>query len=218
MRKLLPAVAALLGATALVAPASAAVQIDFIQGGAVSSLVGFTVIDDFNDASGISAGSNYVIQSGDNTNGAALPQADSAGTNYLSVKGDGFATIDFAGAGVSGFAFEWGSLDTYNTLEIVLSDGTILSIVPGLSPLDNPIPASGSHTDPSSNGVLQVAGTAGELFTKITLRATTNSFEIDNLAVQNAVPEASTWAMMLAGMGIVGFSMRRKRNVAVSFA
>jgi len=33
-----------------------------------------------------------------------------------------------------------------------------------------------------------------------------------------AVPEASTWAMMLAGLGAVGFAMRRKRNVAISFA
>ncbi len=77
--------------------------------------------------------------------------------------------------------------------------------------------AYGSHTDPTANGLLKVVGTAGETFAKIRLSSSTNSFEIDNLAVQS-VPEASTWAMMLAGMGIVGFSMRRKRNVAVSFA
>lgn len=40
-------------------------------------------------------------------------------------------------------------------------------------------------------------------------------FTID--AVSN-VPEPSTWAMMLAGFGAVGFSMRRRRNVRVSFA
>lgn len=32
------------------------------------------------------------------------------------------------------------------------------------------------------------------------------------------VPEASTWAMMLAGFGALGFAMRRRRNVNVSFA
>jgi len=33
-----------------------------------------------------------------------------------------------------------------------------------------------------------------------------------------AVPEASTWAMMLAGFGAIGFAMRRRQNVRVSFA
>jgi PEP-CTERM motif len=33
----------------------------------------------------------------------------------------------------------------------------------------------------------------------------------------NTVPEPATWAMMLAGFGVVGFSMRR-RQVRVSFA
>ncbi len=36
--------------------------------------------------------------------------------------------------------------------------------------------------------------------------------------VSPAVPEASTWAMMLAGFGALGFAMRRRRNVNVSFA
>jgi hypothetical protein len=33
-----------------------------------------------------------------------------------------------------------------------------------------------------------------------------------------AVPESSTWAMMIAGFGSVGYAMRRRRSVAVSFA
>lgn len=35
---------------------------------------------------------------------------------------------------------------------------------------------------------------------------------------EGAVPEISTWAMMLAGMGLVGFAMRRHQNVSVSYA
>ena len=33
-----------------------------------------------------------------------------------------------------------------------------------------------------------------------------------------AVPEPATWALMLAGFGSVGYAMRRRRNVAISFA
>ena len=33
-----------------------------------------------------------------------------------------------------------------------------------------------------------------------------------------AVPEPATWAMMIAGFGMVGFAMRRSQKVSVSFA
>lgn len=36
--------------------------------------------------------------------------------------------------------------------------------------------------------------------------------------VNGAVPEPSTWAMLLVGFGLVGSALRRRRNVAVSFA
>ncbi|MDB5585019.1 MAG: hypothetical protein JWR80_10195 [Bradyrhizobium sp.] len=36
-----------------------------------------------------------------------------------------------------------------------------------------------------------------------------------NLSV-SAVPESSTWAMMLAGFGVIGFGLRRRRRETVS--
>jgi hypothetical protein len=33
-----------------------------------------------------------------------------------------------------------------------------------------------------------------------------------------AVPEPGTWMLMLLGFGAIGFAMRRRRNVRVSFA
>ena len=48
-----------------------------------------------------------------------------------------------------------------------------------------------------------------------------NSVYADNvrfeLGAAAAVPEASTWAMMLAGFGIVGGAMRRRQRTSVSF-
>jgi PEP-CTERM motif len=49
-----------------------------------------------------------------------------------------------------------------------------------------------------------------------------NSVYADNvrfeLGAVGTVPEASTWALMLAGFGIVGAAMRRRKKVSVSFA
>jgi hypothetical protein len=37
-------------------------------------------------------------------------------------------------------------------------------------------------------------------------------------AASPAVPEPATWAMMIAGFGMVGFAMRRSRKVSVVYA
>jgi hypothetical protein len=44
--------------------------------------------------------------------------------------------------------------------------------------------------------------------------ASGNDFAIDNLVLSmtSAVPEPATWAMMIAGMGMVGASLRRRRS------
>lgn len=43
-------------------------------------------------------------------------------------------------------------------------------------------------------------------------------FENLEFTTAAGVPEAATWAMMLAGFGMIGFAMRRRQNVTVSFA
>jgi hypothetical protein len=67
------------------------------------------------------------------------------------------------------------------------------------------------------NGLFTVVGGAGETFTGITLASGSNSFEIDRLAVSGAVPEPATWAMMIAGFGFIGGTMRVRRRT-LSFA
>jgi hypothetical protein len=44
--------------------------------------------------------------------------------------------------------------------------------------------------------------------------ASGNDFAIDNLAlaINSTVPEPATWAMMIAGFGLVGLSLRRRRS------
>jgi hypothetical protein len=44
---------------------------------------------------------------------------------------------------------------------------------------------------------------------------------IDNIVFQNvttAVPEPATWAMMLMGFGAIGFGLRRRKQMELTFA
>ena len=195
---------ALIASTAYANVANAAVEISF-DAGLATPAPGYTVVDTFDTADGLT-GSLYQIKVPP-ADGNGAPPANSfpAGTPYLSVLGGGSATYTFANP-VSGFQFDWGSIDAYNTLTIHGSGNTI--IIPGSNFIN---PANGNQTAPGTNGRFTVTGTAGELFTGVTFASSGNSFEVDNLAVQSAVPEPATWALMLLGFGGVGFALRRAK-------
>lgn len=152
--------------------------------------------------------------------GAGAPPANSipSGTNYLSVLAGGFASILFGGP-VSAFSFDWGSIDSYNILTILPFGGGDSIVVPGTSFTNTA--ANGNQVAPGTNGRFTVQGTAGTQYIGFNLTSTSNSFEIDNVAVPvtGAVPEPATWAMMLLGFGGIGFAARRrKRNVTTTVA
>jgi hypothetical protein len=86
-----------------------------------------------------------------------------------------------------------------------------------------------SFLDGSGLGFTTAAGTGVNLFFQDsassfrvnTVNPFTTSFASANATVaqvSSAVPEPTTWAMMLVGFGAVGFAMRRKPKVAVSYA
>lgn len=201
-------------AVALAAPANATVFGDFLQGVKVTDLAGFNVVNTFDTSAGITGG-GFNLQSNSNGNGAIIPLSDSQGTSYLTVRGGGSASIDLGN--VRAFAFEWGSLDTYNKLTINLVGGGSFDVVPGTISLPNS-PGNGDQMAAFTNGTFRVTANAGERFQSITLSSSGNSFEADNLALA-AVPEPASWAMMILGLGAVGFVMRRQRQQAtVRFA
>ncbi len=201
-----------IAAASLAGTAHAAVQTSFMPGGS-SATAGFTIIDTFDDLSGVTINSGTVIVQSVN-NGSGAPPANSvpSGTSYLSVLGGASATINF-GANTTAFQFDWGSIDSYNTLTIASSAGNLV-IVPGSASFPND--ANGNQFLPNTNGLFTVWGDAGETFSSITLASKSNSFEIDNLAVMSgAVPEPATWAMLITGFGLVGFAARRRRETMV---
>jgi len=78
-------------------------------------------------------------------------------------------------------------------------------------------------TGMNSNGANWAGAAAdGEYFTAVTWTASASGY--DNMkqlrlgGIAAAVPEASTWAMMLLGLGGIGWALRRKRQVASTTA
>jgi hypothetical protein len=141
------------------------------------------------------------------SDGAPPANSTYPGSAYLSVLAGGQAEFLFSSA-VSGFSFDWGSIDSYNTLTLFTTDGPD-TVIPGS---DFFTPADGNQVAPGTNGLFTATGTGGTLFNGFRLNSSANSFEIDNVAVAAAVPEPATWAMMLIGFGAVGFGMRRRRG------
>ncbi len=189
--------------------ASAAITFGF-EGGVGTPSAGFAIINTF-DTPGEQAlvscpSGTCGFQTGSDGNGAANPFSDPTGTPYLTVL-RGPASISFGPT--SRFQFDWGSLDSYNTLVIHGSFADI-TVIPGTASFPND--ANGNQFAPGTNGRFTVRGNAGESFTGITLSSTQNSFEVDNLAV--AVPEPATWAFMIMGFGGAGAMLRRRRAVA----
>ena len=170
---------------------------------------GYTLFDDFNDATGQSlvSGSKYFFPTGNVPGQAAsLPGND---TPYLVVRGGGVANVSF-GSDVRSFSFDYSTVDTYNTLTINYADGGSEKVTGGQ------ILTSGKGSG-SVSGSFIINGD-GRLISGLALATSSNSFEVDNLAISDtlaAVPEPATWALMIVGFGMVGTGMRRRSMAAV---
>lgn len=160
---------------------------------------GYTLID-FNN--GISPFVGGGVRSGTVTDEYVAPFGDE--TPYFSVGPSTGSIASLTLSGINQLSFYWGSLDTYNTI-------TFEGLGQSFSGT-----AFGGTNDPVSRPSRQVtfrfsASEAANL-TGITIRSSTNAFELDNLIFGSAVPEPTTWAMLLVGFGLIGSALRRTRK------
>lgn len=113
--------------------------------------------------------------------------------------------------GIASLSFVWGSVDSYNILEVLDASDNILGSVTGAQVI-----GPGVFGTTSRFVTLSLSDGAEGLAAKLRLRsnngqADTNAFEIDNVSIQ-AVPEPATWMMLILGMLGVGFAMRRRTS------
>ena len=183
------------------------------------------VIDDFEGGmtapAGITYAGSYSVDALNISGIRAEPAGDTS--NYFATPGSaddlpGTAVIDFGGyidshRAFSSLSFYWGSIDSYNTLEVLDRSGMVLKTIVGNQMFN---PADGNQTAPATNRRLFLQFAPGENFGALRLTSTQRAFEIDDFGVAS-VPEPATWAMLIVGMGFVGFANRR-RSVAARVA
>jgi PEP-CTERM motif len=139
------------------------------------------------------------------------------GTDLIALNAGGTKTITFAAPVKDvylAFASWNGVLANFSAPFTVVSQGCGYW---GCSTF-NPQPGNTSfYTTGEVHGVLKFAGT----FTSLSFTDTAENWHgftvgVDSLAPTNAVPEPASWAMLIAGFGLTGAAMRRRRTLSAA--
>jgi hypothetical protein len=139
--------------------------------------------------------------------GVAARPVGSTG-DYLSVGNSGTSTgpstLTFS-KGLTYFGFLWGSPDGYNKVTF-WNGSNKLGSFNGSAVLQPP------NGNQSFASFFNVKTTGSDVITKVTFASTGMAFETDNHAFITAVPEPETYAMLLAGLGLMGAIVRRRTS------
>ena len=156
-------------------------------------------------------GTGGQLVTGNKASRYAAPAGDD--TQYLAV-GSGSGTSAFLNftsflnfQDVSQFSFYWGSIDLYNTVQLVDRLGNVFySLSGGQLP-----PATGDQVSGQTNRrvTFNLTGAERELG-GLRFISTSPAFELDTISFA-VVPEPATWGLMILGFGAVGYALRRKR-------
>ena len=202
----------------LSAPAHAAATITFTTG--VGSLPTTIGAPDFSQTFGAGAanGTPFVAGAGETVTGTVnLYNGDVSGQavgpvnktdNFLSIL-NGSYEISFSG-GKRAITFLIGGLDAYNSVVINFVGGGTPQTLTGREIIG--LPSAGAPTNSGESGQVRYDFAAsGPALSSIVFSSSQAAFEIDDIAA--AVPEPSTWLMMILGFGLVGGALRRRRGM-----
>lgn len=199
-RALLPVI---VGAAMLSTAANAAVVVT--TQGATNPYTGPTPTYDFDSAPAPVVGGNVTATE---VPGRLRPHGSTG--NFLSAgpNNGGSATLNISMFGPVGqLSFLWGSMDIFNTFELLDAANQVLFTINGqqVKDLSAAPPANVNRvvTFKITDAATQAAAVSARF------NSSRDSFEVDNVAIQ-AVPEPATWMMMILGLLGVGFAMRRR--------
>lgn len=201
---------AAIAALAISGSANAAVTISGYTAGQLAVPAGEQLVDSFESAP--LAGFTF---SGGTLFSGTQPQIHDApagdATTYVAVLGGpGVATLTTPTT-ITALSMYIGSVDNFNSINFYTGSNTLINTISGTNLRTF---AGGSSTVNVADGRFFFDLT-GQNVDKITFGSTSNSFEIDNIAA--SVPEPGVWAMMMLGLGGLGYALRRRR-FAVSAA
>ncbi len=203
------AVAVFLTATSASAALSVTIGGTSVAGEGLKSSVAGAVTTDFNAGYPLSGYLGGGVVTGSQAGDWASPPDDTS--SYFSVGPSTSTPGEITLASLSSyFGYYGGSPDGYNgiafykdTSLVGLFTGADLAIAAGIT-------GNGDQTVGKFWNF--TALNSDDYFNRVVFSSGSNAFETDNHAVLAAVPEPETYAMMLAGLGLMGFVSRRRKN------
>ena len=120
------------------------------------------------------------------------------------------STLTFTTA-VNYISFLWGSPDTYNLLTVNSADASQTFDIAGTHAGATSLGFASTNGNQSFSQYVQFIGT-GITSLVFTNTPDVDAFESTNFSIVRAVPEPETYALMLAGLGALGFISRRRRS------
>jgi hypothetical protein len=186
-----------------------------------------TLVTDFSDPTALASGFTLLgtaaFLTGTSADGAApaIGAASRDPGQYLSMEANEFETLTTPA--LKNISFYIGSLDAYNTLTFSFEDRS-KQVFTGaqLADIAHGV-ADGDQQSGATNG--RFTFIFGAPITQVRFDSSANSLEVANVAAvipkgpgpgASAVPEPSTWAMMLIGLAGLGATLRRWRPIVSS--
>ncbi len=195
---------------ACAAPANAGVIGITSQGYDGPAAAGEIMVQNFDAA--LAAGytmswSNAGIYQGALVSGIAAPPFGDA-TKYLSVYTGGLATLTAPGF-MSSLSVYLGSIDTYNTITFNGTNGFSKSY----GGADLYVPANGDQFDASTNRRFYFTFDPNDQVNQVLFSSSGNSFEFDNIAINDPVGVPEPLTLSLFATGLAGATIMRRRRL-----
>lgn len=182
-----------------------------------------SILIDFNGAS-TNYGQGFSLSGGALTTGSANGYSQPTGdfTQYLMVNAQQTANLTTKDNTYSGFGLYWGSIDSFNKLEVLNAAGNVIETILGSNVVNPGADAAGSnYNDFKYNRYVTYTldQLSGERISGLRFFSDKTAFELDNVSFfggkPTSVPEPATLTLFGAGIaGMAAASRRRRKKTA----